>query len=117
MLNTAFGLYIQVSKIAASGMNFFFGDGTFNVDKIILPVGISFYTFQVLSYTLDVYKGLIKPVNNILVFGFYVTFFPQLVAGPIVKASDFIPQLYKKYNLTKMQFGFAVFWILNGLLK
>ena len=117
VLNTAFGLDIQVSNIAATGMNFFFGDGTFNVDKIILPVGISFYTFQVLSYTLDVYKGLIKPVNNILDFGFYVTFFPQLVAGPIVKASDFIPQLYKKYNLTKIQFGIAVFWILNGLLK
>ena len=117
VLNTTLGLNIEVSNIAASGMNFFFGDGTFNVDKIILPVGISFYTFQVLSYTCDVYKGLIKPVNNILDFGFYVTFFPQLVAGPIVKASDFIPQLYKKYTLSKTQFGIAVFWILNGLMK
>lgn len=117
VLNTAFGLNIQVSNVAASGMNLLFGEGAFNVDSIILPVGISFYTFQVLSYTCDVYKGLIKPVKNLLDFGFYVTFFPQLVAGPIVKASDFIPQLYKKYNLTKMQFGIAVFWILNGLLK
>lgn len=116
VLNTAFGMDIEVTNIAASGFNSLFGT-EFNVDSIILPVGISFYTFQVLSYTCDVYKGLIKPVKSILDFGFYVTFFPQLVAGPIVKASDFIPQLYKKYNLSKTQFGIAVFWILNGLLK
>ena len=54
---------------------------------------------------------------NILDFGFYVSFFPQLVAGPIVKASDFIPQLYRKYALSRLQFGIAVFWILNGLTK
>ena len=117
VLNTAFGMNIEVSNIAASGMNLLFGDGVFNVDSIILPVGISFYTFQVINYSFDVYKGLIKPVKNIFDFGFYVTFFPQLVAGPIVKASDFIPQLYKKYNLSKTQFGIAIFWILNGLLK
>lgn len=116
VLNTAFGLDIEVTNIAASGFNNLFGT-SFSVDNIILPVGISFYTFQVLSYTCDVYKGLIKPVTNIFDFGFYVTFFPQLVAGPIVKASDFIPQLYKKYSLSKRQFGIAVFWILNGLLK
>ena len=116
VLNTAFGLDIEVTNIAASGFNNLFGT-SFNVDSIILPVGISFYTFQVISYTFDVYKGLIKPVTNIFDFGFYVTFFPQLVAGPIVKASDFIPQLYKKYNLSKRQFGIAVFWIINGLLK
>ena len=116
VLNTAFGLDIEVTNIAASGFNNLFGT-SFNVDNIILPVGISFYTFQVISYTFDVYKGLIKPVTNIFDFGFYVTFFPQLVAGPIVKASDFIPQLYKKYSLSKRQFGIAVFWILNGLLK
>ncbi len=116
VLNNIFGVDIEVSNIAASGLNSLFGT-SFNVDSIILPVGISFYTFQVLSYTCDVYKGLIKPVKSIFDFGFYVTFFPQLVAGPIVKASDFIPQLYKKYNLSKTQFGVAVFWILNGLLK
>ncbi|MBR6641445.1 MAG: hypothetical protein IKL08_04555 [Clostridia bacterium] len=92
VLNTAFGLEIEVTNIAASGFNSLFGT-SFSVDNIILPVGISFYTFQVISYTCDVYKGLIKPVSNIFDFGFFVTFFPQLVAGPIVKASDFIPQL------------------------
>lgn len=89
----------------------------FRVDKILLPVGISFYTFQTISYAVDVYRERVQPVKNILDFGFYVSFFPQLVAGPIVRASDFIPQLYKPYNLSRQEFGFAIFWILNGLMK
>ncbi|HIB52092.1 MAG TPA: MBOAT family protein, partial [Candidatus Marinimicrobia bacterium] len=76
-----------------------------------------FFTFQTISYSVDVYRGLVKPVRNILDFGFYVSFFPQLVSGPIVRAATFIPQLYKKYTLTKIQFGTAVFMILNGLIK
>lgn len=115
--NSIFGTQLEVSNIAAEGINQLFGNSFFDVDNIILPVGISFYTFQVISYTADVYKGLIKPVRNILDFGFFVTFFPQLVAGPIVKASDFIPQLYRKYSLSRLQFGIAIFWILNGLVK
>jgi D-alanyl-lipoteichoic acid acyltransferase DltB (MBOAT superfamily) len=89
----------------------------FEVNKILLPVGISFYTFQTISYSVDIYRGHIKPVRNILDFGFYVSFFPQLVAGPIVRAADFIPQLYKPYRLTQYQFGLALFWILKGLTK
>lgn len=89
----------------------------FEINKILLPVGISFFTFQTISYSIDVYKGKIKPVTNILDFGFYVSFFPQLVAGPIVRASEFIPQLYQEYKLTKAQFGHAIFLILNGLIK
>lgn len=86
-------------------------------ETIILPVGISFYSFQVVSYIVDVYKGRIAPVRNILDYGFYVSFFPQLVAGPIVRASEFIPQLYKPFFLSRMQMGMAVFWIMNGLMK
>jgi len=89
----------------------------FEVSQILLPVGISFFTFQTISYSIDVYRKKLKPVNNILDFGFYVSFFPQLVAGPIVRAADFIPQLYKKFQLTKYEFGLAVFWILRGLIK
>jgi D-alanyl-lipoteichoic acid acyltransferase DltB (MBOAT superfamily) len=89
----------------------------FEVNKILLPVGISFYTFQTISYAVDIYRKEIKPVTNVLDFGFYVSFFPQLVAGPIVRAADFIPQLYKPYNLTKYNFGLALFWILKGLTK
>lgn len=96
--------------------NSFFGT-TFRFEKILLPVGISFFTFQTMSYAIDVYRGHVKPVKNILDFGFYVSFFPQLVAGPIVRAADFIPQLFQPYYLTKRDFGTALFWILNGLLK
>lgn len=90
---------------------------SFNVSMILLPVGISFYTFQTISYSVDVYRRKITPVNNIFDFGFYVSFFPQLVAGPIVRASQFVPQLYNKYRLSRIQFGIAIFWILNGLIK
>ena len=117
LANTIFGTSFQVTNILAEGFNRAVGEPVFSIDRIILPVGISFYTFQIISYTADVYKGMIKPVRNFFDFGFYVTFFPQLVAGPIVKASNFIPQLYRKYCLSRMQFGMAVFWILNGLLK
>lgn len=89
----------------------------FDVDTILLPVGISFFTFQTISYTIDVYRGLVKPVKNIIDFGFYVSFFPQLVAGPIVRAASFIPQIYEKFHLTKHEFGLALFMILKGLVK
>lgn len=89
----------------------------FNVNQIILPVGISFFTFQTISYTVDIYRKRIEPVKNLVDFGFYVSFFPQLVAGPIVRANEFVPQIYKPYNISKQVFGTAVFLILNGLVK
>ena len=64
--------------------------------KIILPVGISFYTFQTLSYTIDVYRKEMQPTKNFIDFAAFVTFFPQLVAGPIERASHLLPQFYKK---------------------
>lgn len=111
------GLEIKVVNIFSQIGNIIAGKELFSVDSIVLPVGISFFTFQVISYTVDVYRKEIEPVRNLLDFGFYVSFFPQLVAGPIVKASDFIPQLYKNFHLGRRQFGIAVFWILNGLAK
>lgn len=90
---------------------------SYDVNSILLPVGISFFTFQTISYSVDVYRKRIEPVKSFLDFGFYVSFFPQLVAGPIVRANEFIPQLYKPYSLDKKMFGLALFMILNGLLK
>lgn len=89
----------------------------FSVDKLILPVGISFFIFQSISYTVDIYRGNVKPVKNIFDYGFFVCFFPHLVAGPIVKAHDFIYQIYLPYDLKRKEFGLAVFWIVNGLMK
>lgn len=117
VINNMFGWELHVFDAFAWIGNALTGTERFRIDQIILPVGISFYTFQVISYTVDVYKGVIRPVKNLLDFGFYVSFFPQLVAGPIVRASEFIPQLYKPYHLGRRQFGIAVFWIINGLAK
>jgi D-alanyl-lipoteichoic acid acyltransferase DltB (MBOAT superfamily) len=84
---------------------------------IFLPVGVSFFTFQSLSYTIDVYRGHLKPVENILDYAFFVSFFPQLVAGPIVRAIDFLPQIYKPVVVTNEMIGRAVFLIGSGLFK
>ena len=117
VVNDLLGTQFAVFDIFAYVGNGFSESGRFMVDKIILPVGISFYLFQVISYTVDVYRGHIQPVKNILDFGFYVSFFPQLVAGPIVRANEFIPQLYRPFRLSKRLAGLAIFWILNGLIK
>lgn len=117
MLNELTGLNMQVFDIFAYVGNGFTESGRFDVNKIILPVGISFYIFQVISYTADVYRGHVRPVKNLLDFGFYVSFFPQLVAGPIVRAQEFIPQLYKPFHISRRWLGIATFWILNGLAK
>jgi alginate O-acetyltransferase complex protein AlgI len=96
--------------------NTFFGT-EFSVNKLLLPVGVSFFTFQSLSYTIDMYRGKTEPVKSIFDYGFFVCFFPHLVAGPIVKAHDFIYQIYQPYKLSKYEFGMALFWILNGFGK
>ena len=89
----------------------------FTLQDIFLPVGISFYTFQTMSYTIDVYRREIEPAKSFLDFAFFVCFFPQLVAGPIVRAKDFIPQIYQKIQLTKEETSLALFLIIGGLLK
>ncbi|PQA59929.1 MBOAT family O-acyltransferase [Siphonobacter curvatus] len=94
-----------------------FSHQPYNPLPIFLPVGVSFYTFQSLSYTIDIYRGEIKPVKSILDYAFFVSFFPQLVAGPIVRAKDFIPQLYRPTIVTPEQFGRAIFLIGSGLFK
>ncbi len=115
-INDLFGTSFEVFNFLAFFSNSFTGS-QFDISAIGLPVGISFFTFQTISYTLDIYRGKVKPVESILDFGFYVSFFPQLVAGPIVRASEFIPQLYKRFHLTIEEFGYALFLILNGLMK
>nr|WP_315126813.1 MBOAT family O-acyltransferase [uncultured Capnocytophaga sp.] len=91
--------------------------GHFALQDIVLPIGISFYTFQTMSYTIDVYRREIVPAKSFLDFAFFVCFFPQLVAGPIVRAKDFIPQIYQKLSLTKEETSLALFLIIGGLLK
>ncbi len=94
-----------------------FTGGHFDPLDIFLPVGISFFTFQSLSYTIDVYRKEITPLSNLLDYAFYVSFFPQLVAGPIVRARDFIPQIRRPLFVSNEMFGRGVFLIMAGLFK
>jgi D-alanyl-lipoteichoic acid acyltransferase DltB (MBOAT superfamily) len=91
--------------------------GTFQPLDIFLPVGISFFTFQSMSYTIDVYRRELQPLHRLLDYAFYVSFFPQLVAGPIVRARDFLPQMQRPLLLTQETFGEGLFLIISGLFK
>jgi D-alanyl-lipoteichoic acid acyltransferase DltB (MBOAT superfamily) len=92
-------------------------DTQYNIHHIILPVGISFYTFQTISYTVDIYRGKLKPLYRLRDFALYVTFFPQLVAGPIVRAAEFAPQLSSPYQIDREEYGQGIFLIVSGLVK
>ncbi len=91
--------------------------GNFAPLDIILPVGISFYTFRSISYVVDVYRGKMKPVNSLLDYAFYLTFFPCMVAGPIVRAVDFMPQLYDYRPATASQVWDGLWQFLLGVVK
>lgn len=84
---------------------------------ILLPMGISFYTFQTMSYTIDMYHKKIDPARTFLDFALYVTFFPQLVAGPIVRAQDLITQFYEEKKATLDQFFWGLFLLTLGLFQ
>ncbi|MCX4246719.1 MBOAT family O-acyltransferase [Paraliomyxa miuraensis] len=85
--------------------------------QTILPVGISFYTFQSLSYTIDVWRGRLTPEPSFRKFALFVTFFPQLVAGPIVRANELLPQLHKRPRLSPLVMEEGLFRIFKGLVK
>lgn len=110
------GLQITPRNPIASTANRLLGTA-FEADRILLPIGISFFTFQTISYAVDIYRRQVKPARSIVDYGFFVSFFPQLVAGPIVRAKDFLPQLERPSVISRTAFGLALFWILNGLLK
>lgn len=114
--NNLFHTDMQVVNHFARLGNTFFGEGSF-IDKIILPVGVSFFTFQSISYVVDVYRKEIKPVKHFFHYAFFVTYFPQLVAGPIVRARDFIPQITQPFLLRNKDFSWAIFQIVKGLMK
>ncbi|MBI9067202.1 MAG: MBOAT family protein [Salinivirgaceae bacterium] len=116
LISQWFGFDVQVQDWLMLGLNNITGSD-FEASKIILPVGISFYTFQIISYIVDLYRKKVEPIKNVLDFGFYVTFFPQLVAGPIVRAANFVPQMYQPFKLHKDEASQALFLVLNGLIK
>ncbi len=85
--------------------------------NLVLPIGISFYTFQSMSYTIDVYRGNLRPTNNVLHFFAYLAMFPQLVAGPIVRASDLLPQLASPPRVTEQQRWDGTTLVVFGFFK
>ena len=87
------------------------------VQSLILPVGISFYTFQTLSYTLDVYRGRLEPRRNFLDYAVYVSFFPQLVAGPIERAERLLPQVERPRRFDPVQVREGVLLMVWGFFK
>lgn len=128
-------LFLALSLVVNLGMLGYFKYGTFLLDtftafvqaaginyqpaslSIILPVGISFYTFQSLSYSIDIYRGKLQPWPKFTDFAFYVTFFPQLVAGPIVRAVDFLPQCLEPKRATAHQLGWGGTLLVIGLFQ
>ena len=109
--------YFKYTNFFIDLSNQLFGQGFLEFRNIFLPVGISFFVFQSMSYTIDVYRRQLRPLDHWLDYLFYLSFFPQLVAGPIVRARDFIPQIRKRPFVTREMFGTGVFLILTGLFK
>lgn len=109
-----FNFFVDTWIAAFSGLGYEMSSVTMN---IILPVGISFYTFQTLAYVIDVYRGKIEPVNNLLTYASFISFFPQLLAGPIERATNLMPQMAneRKFNYVQTVQGLRL--ILWGLFK
>ena len=84
---------------------------------IVLPIGISFFTFRSLSYIIDVYRRQMSPVTSLRDYVFYLSFFPPLAAGPVVRAKDFVPQIHRPLEITPMLLGEGLFLVMCGLIK
>ena len=109
--------YFKYTNFFIEMANGLMGAGFLNFQNIFLPVGISFFVFQSMSYTIDIYRGQIRPLERWIDYLFYLSFFPQLVAGPIVRAKDFIPQIRRPLYVSREMFGTAIGLIVIGLLK
>ncbi len=109
-----FNFFIESVTVVGDLFNWELGDFR---SELLLPIGISFYTFQTLSYTIDVYREKLAPTESLLDFAAYVSFFPQLVAGPIVRATDFLPQLKQTVRATPIEIKAGLLLILMGLIK
>ena len=117
-----FNFLYELVVRAGNEIGHLFGDAalqqmTFEKMDIFLPVGLSFFTFQSISYIIDIYRGRTTVLHRWIDYLFYVSFFPMLVAGPIVRAREFIPQMYKSPTLSRLQFGEGLYLLLCGLIK
>ncbi len=116
IVNLGLLFYFKYTNFFLSLSNQFFATHM-NPLNILLPVGISFYTFENLSYTIDVYRGEFEPEKKFINYMVFLSFFPKLVMGPIVRARDFLPQLRKPYELQQGDFAQGFYLIVSGLVK
>lgn len=117
VINLGMLAYFKYTNFFIEMANSLVGEGFLQFQNIFLPVGISFFVFQSMSYTIDVYRGTLRPLNRFFDYLFYLSFFPQVLAGPIVRARDFLPQIRKPLMVTRQMFGVGVSLILVGLIK
>jgi alginate O-acetyltransferase complex protein AlgI len=109
-----FNFFIDSANTLLSGL----GLGTWDVQlRVILPVGISFYTFQSISYIVDVYRGEVEPARNPIDFALFVAFFPHMVAGPIMRSRDLLPQFQRERHTTRLQIREGLWLVLLGFFK
>ncbi len=116
VLNLALLGYFKYSNFLLGNLFWLHGE-PFHAWDIFLPIGISFYTFQTISYVVDSYRGTIVPTKSLLDYAFYMSFFPHLVAGPIVRARDFLPQIKKITFPSNAEINLGAFLVIKGLIK
>ena len=109
--------YVNFMIDEVNGIVEYFGMSQIDSLEIILPIGISFYTFQTISYTVDIYRGKLTPSKSFWEFALFVSFFPQLVAGPILRASHFLPQLREKLTKENLTTRFRTITIHHSALR
>ncbi|MBQ1958679.1 MAG: MBOAT family protein, partial [Alistipes sp.] len=117
VINLGMLAYFKYTNFFIEMANSLVGEGFLQFQNIFLPVGISFFVFQSMSYTIDVYRGTLRPLDRFFDYLFYLSFFPQVLAGPIVRARDFLPQIRQPLMVTRQMFGVGVSLILVGLIK
>lgn len=123
-INLGLLIFFKYTYFLLDNLNYFIGQFGVQTDlrenlpfDIILPLGISFYTFHSISYTIDVYRKHIKPIEHYLSFITFVTFWPQLMAGPILRAKEIVPQLENPVQAKLSDLNIGILWILSGLFK
>ncbi|WP_312078438.1 MBOAT family O-acyltransferase [Chryseobacterium sp.] len=116
VINLAILFYYKYTNFFITVSNELFST-EFNPLHIILPIGISFFTFENLSYTIDVYRGDFEPAKKFTDYLLFLSFFPKLMMGPIVRAHDFVPQINKPYQISEHDFAMGFYLIISGLIK
>lgn len=115
--NELFHTRYEVFNLFAYFQNGFNTVGEHSIfEKLLMPAGVSFFTFSSTAYIIDVYRKTVPPVKNLFHYSFFISFFPHLILGPIVRAKDFVPQIDQPYVLSKGDFGRAIFRILKGIM-